>query len=272
MSKVNHVSHSFIENLNGLELYKASYTTQAFSRHWHDGFGIGVIEAGCEVFDYQGEKYYAPPQSIILMNPGIVHTGQAVKQELGWRYRIMYPPPVLIKKVVEQLEKNSTNLPYFPQPVVGDTDSANRLLSLFKALEEPTSLLESESIFFITMAEIIHKHALFRYEARKWSCDNMVAGRIRDYIDHHYVKSISLVELSSVAGKSPFHLLRIFKERFGLPPHAYQIFVRIERSKALLLEGRPLSSIAQEMGFADQSHFTRHFKRMVGITPRAYCL
>jgi AraC-like DNA-binding protein len=69
---------------------------------------------------------------------------------------------------------------------------------------------------------------------------------------------------------SRFHLVHAFTSEVGLPPHAYQIHLRIRRSRALLAAGMPLGGIAADLGFADQSHFGRHFRRVVGVTPGAY--
>lgn len=270
-SKANQANCIRIEDMGGLELFKAFYTTHAFSRHWHDGYGIGVIEAGCEVFDYQGDKHYASSRNVILMNPGVIHTGQAANQELGWNYRIMYPQPELIKNVVEQVSENQIALPQFATPVLVDRDSADSLLRLFDVLAEPASLLERESVFLVTMAEIIRKHATFIYLNPKWSCNNIVTERVREYIENNYFRNISLAELAAISGKSQYHLLRIFQKRFGLPPHTYQILIRIRCAKKLLLEGKPISEVALDTGFADQSHFTRLFKRVMGITPYHYC-
>jgi AraC-like DNA-binding protein len=69
---------------------------------------------------------------------------------------------------------------------------------------------------------------------------------------------------------SPFHLLRVFRAAVGLPPHAYQIQLRVARAKELLRAGMPIAAVAVEVGFVDQSHLTRHFKRLVGVPPGRY--
>jgi AraC-like DNA-binding protein len=94
--------------------------------------------------------------------------------------------------------------------------------------------------------------------------------RARAYLHEHFNESVSLDELSAIAGLSPFHLVRSFTRRFGLPPHAYQIHVRVERARALLTTGMPPVQVASSVGFADQSHFTRHFRRINNVTPANY--
>jgi AraC family transcriptional regulator len=93
-----------------------------------------------------------------------------------------------------------------------------------------------------------------------------------EYIHEHLDAELSLDHLAAVAHMSAFHFARLFKQSTGLPPHQYVIARRVERAKELLREPDrlPLAEVATEVGFSDQSHFTRHFKRLVGITPRQF--
>ena len=92
--------------------------------------------------------------------------------------------------------------------------------------------------------------------------------RVRDYIDAHLSDSIELVELSEIAGLSIFHFARQFKHSEGMTPHHYLVSRRIGRAKEMLVGTRlSLSEVAFAAGFTDQSHMTRHFRQIVGITP-----
>jgi AraC-like DNA-binding protein len=93
---------------------------------------------------------------------------------------------------------------------------------------------------------------------------------IRDYLRDHYAENVSLSQLTSLTNLSPFYLLRVFHSRAGFPPHEYQTQVRIAHARRLIREGKPLSQTAVETGFFDQSHLSRNFKRIVGVTPRQY--
>jgi AraC family transcriptional regulator len=92
------------------------------------------------------------------------------------------------------------------------------------------------------------------------------------YIGEHLHAALTLRDLAAVVHLSPYHFARRFKESTGLPPHRYIIARRIERAKHLLRGGDELSlaQVAARVGFWDQGHFTRHFKRLVGVTPRRF--
>jgi AraC family transcriptional regulator len=91
------------------------------------------------------------------------------------------------------------------------------------------------------------------------------------YIHENYSGEVSLADIASAAHLSSYHLTRVFKKATGMSPHQYLVQVRVNSARALLTAGagdRSLAEIAAAVGFADQSHLTRHFKRMLGITPK----
>ena len=93
-----------------------------------------------------------------------------------------------------------------------------------------------------------------------------------DYIEAHLNSEITLDDLAAVVHFSPYHFARLFKASTGLPPHQYVIARRIERAKRLLQGGQDLSlaQVAARVGFWDQGHFSRHFKRLVGVAPKRF--
>ncbi len=99
-------------------------------------------------------------------------------------------------------------------------------------------------------------------------------GRLRavvEYVEEHLETGPTLEQMAAVAHLSPYHFARQFKAATGLPPHQYVIARRVERGKRLLQEGEdPLVQVASRAGFSDQSQFTRHFKRLVGVTPQRF--
>jgi AraC-like DNA-binding protein len=96
--------------------------------------------------------------------------------------------------------------------------------------------------------------------------DRRSLRRCRDLLESRFAETVTLKELSALAGLSSFHFLREFKRVFGLPPHGYQQQVRVRRAKQLLVRGFPISMVAADTGFSDQSHLNRVFKSFTGIT------
>jgi AraC-like DNA-binding protein len=94
--------------------------------------------------------------------------------------------------------------------------------------------------------------------------------RAKHYLHDKFNESVSLDELVALTRLSRFHLVRAFALHTGIPPHAYQLKLRIERACVLLRAGVTAAEAATQVGFADQSHFTRHFKRLRRITPGQY--
>jgi AraC family transcriptional regulator len=93
-----------------------------------------------------------------------------------------------------------------------------------------------------------------------------------EYIEDHLDSELTLDDLAAVAHLSPYHFARLFKASTGLPPHRYVIARRVERAKQLIRggDGLSLAQVAARSGFWDQGHFSRHFKRLVGVTPKRF--
>ena len=102
-----------------------------------------------------------------------------------------------------------------------------------------------------------------------WSvhADPTLADRLRQLLDASLPGGISLAEASALLQTSQTHLVRAFTRRFGLPPHRYLTGRRVDLARGYLVEGRPAAEAAVLAGFHDQSHLTRHFRRVLGTSP-----
>jgi AraC-like DNA-binding protein len=110
-----------------------------------------------------------------------------------------------------------------------------------------------------------------RVELKSRACKaHPAVTAVRDYLRKRAYETITLDDLARISRMSRFHLARVFAANVGLPPHAYQTRLRIERAMALLRSGVRPGEVANLTGFADQSHLTRHFRRIVGVTPGEY--
>ncbi|SAK90433.1 AraC family transcriptional regulator [Caballeronia calidae] len=90
------------------------------------------------------------------------------------------------------------------------------------------------------------------------------------YIEANFDKTVSLAQLADLSALSVSRFATVFREQFGLSPYKYLCELRVRRAQTLLLAGVPGSVVATEVGFFDQSHLARHFKRLCGMTPSAF--
>lgn len=269
MGTHEHVKFWHVATLDNLELLHATYVTHTFTPHTHEGFVIGVVERGAEQFKYRRSNHVAPAGSIVIINPGEMHTGSSAAEH-GWSYRSLYPSTELLQRAASDIVGRERDIPFFADPVVYDSEMMAEIVLTHRVLEEQTSALERESRLLWTLARLIMRYADDHPRIRPLIKEHMGIQRVRAYLDEYYAENVSLAELAAIAQLSPFHLLRSFRSQMSLPPHAYQIQVRIMRARRLLQMGMPCVDTALAVGFADQSHFTKHFKRIVGVPPGLY--
>jgi len=259
----------------GVDLLRARFLTHRYNRHAHETFTLGLIEAGLEEFEYGGSLLRAGRGAVALLNPEIVHTGQAAGPA-GWSYRVLYPAVDVVTAVAAELGW-PRGTPSFPETVVYDERSARLLLAAHVAAE-CGDRLASSSLLAAALAGLLRTHArpgpgalppAPRRRATRRAASGAVAA-VRDLLSGRLTDPPSLDDLALATGMSPFALLRAFRDETGLPPHAYLNQLRVRLARRLLDGGVAPALVAAEAGFADQAHLTRHFKRVVGVPPGAY--
>jgi AraC-like DNA-binding protein len=247
----------------------AAFVTHAFPWHVHDYYAIGVIETGRQTFSCRGSKHRTPVGGIFVVHPDEPHTGEPAIAT-GFTYRTFYPSADLMAHAAAELTGTVQPMPYFPTPVIVDDALSRRLVALHRALIGPASTLEGETRLLATFADLIARHADGRRAPQRLGQERAAIRRARAYMDAHYDRDLSLTDLARIVDLSPFYLARVFRAEVGMPPHAYLESVRIRAAQGLLASGTPLAEVAYATGFADQSHFTRRFRRCIGVTPGAY--
>jgi transcriptional regulator GlxA family with amidase domain len=135
--------------------------------------------------------------------------------------------------------------------------------------EHPSRFRRDEALAELIGA-LFERDALGAETLNEGSSQAPAVLRARDYLVAMVEQSPSLDELARLTGMNKFVLLRHFKRRFGTTPHQYLIALRVERARVLLASGVPPVAVAATLGFADQGHFGRHFKRIVGVAPAEF--
>ncbi len=265
--------HAAVE---GVDLLRARYVTHRYGRHAHETYTFGLIEAGVEEFDYGGSLLRASAGAVALLNPDVVHTGQAATPA-GWRYRVLYPKVSVVTDVAAELGWRA-GTPQFPQTVLYDPATAALLRGAHQAAEHGDHLASS-TLLRTALAGLLRAHAAGGPaspspgpgpEPGTGNRAPAAVSDVRDLLHERLTDPPALAELAAMTGLSQFALLRAFRAQTGLPPHAYLNQLRVRQARLLLDDGRPPAEVAAQVGFADQAHLTRHFKRVVGVPPAAY--
>ncbi|MFC4119572.1 AraC family transcriptional regulator [Nonomuraea zeae] len=251
----------------GTDLLKARYVTHRFTRHVHDGYAIGLIVGGVEEFDYRGTLHRAGAGELVLVNPDASHTGQAGTPD-GWSYRMLYPSIDALAGIAAELG-TPYGTPHFPEQVVRD-DAVAALLGRAHQAAERGDALAASTLSRTLFARLLSRHATVRPAALVPAEGRRAVREALDLLHDSLVDPPTLEDLADAVGARPFALLRAFKAATGLPPHAYLTSLRVRRARHLLQTGVRPAQVAAEVGFTDQAHLNRHFKRIVGVPPAAY--
>jgi AraC-like DNA-binding protein len=209
------------------------------------------------------------PGMVLCAHPGEVFLAQRVLTP-GAASSLMVDPQVLSDYVAEHaLPSARLQLRSFTRM---SDDLSGRLTKVFQMLRPGSTALELESSFVEFVAGMVGE--LVDETARALplgaGSDWRAAERVRECLHQDASTTLDLTSLAKQTGMSRFQALRAFKRRYGLPPHTYQLRVRLGLAQRSLRDGVQPAHVAAEYGFVDQSHLTRHFKRLIGVTPAQY--
>jgi AraC-like DNA-binding protein len=201
------------------------------------------------------------------MEPGEIHC--VVSKRKPSRFLALFIEPDHFRNFAER--SGVSGAPHF---CFADTTSP-RLLHALKCLSRSFQAGRN-ALKLQSQLTVLLQQALQFTESQPHACEARGPGLRRslecakELLEQRENESIGLDELAAASALSRFYLVRSFTEQFGLPPHAYQIHVRIKHACRLLRGDMPCVQVATAVGFADQSHFNRHFKKIMGVTPSAY--
>jgi AraC-like DNA-binding protein len=257
----------------GLLLEKYRYApgpAEELPKHSHHEYQICLSLDFPGVYGYRGASHAVPVGSLSVIHPGEVHSARDPEERLtSSSFRMMYVEPALLGEAAAEVAGRRGALPFFRDPIMEDRDLAWDFLRLHVALEGATPSLEQDTRLLSVLTQLVEHHAGIRSSPPPGR-ERRAVKLAREYLEDNLGGSVSLEDLARLANLSPFHLARVFRDEVGLPPHAYQTQARLGRARSLLLRGWPAARVARETGFADQSHLTRRFKRLVGVTPGRY--
>lgn len=249
----------------GIERAAAFYCGYAFARHRHDTYGVGVTTIGAQCFSYRGASHRCLPGQVFILHPDEPHDGYG-GDEQGFGYRIAYIDPSLVGDAV-----GTSGLPFLADPVTDDPSLNGAIVRMVSAADISTNDLDFVSSFS-EFARALARAA----GAHKKRCpvDRRAVELARAFLMDARLDRISVAELERVSGLSRWQLARNFRAAYGVSPSRFHLLRRLDAARALIRSGQSLAEAANTAGFADQPHFSRHFRDAFGFTPgnwRRFC-
>ena len=240
-------------------------TSHVYPMHTHEAWTLLIVDDGMIRYDLHRHEHGALHQAVTLLPPRVPHNGRAATSS-GFRKRVVYLdlsylPASFVGRAVDR-------------PVLFDPLLRQRIDQLHQALEEPGGELEAESrLAFV--AERLQRHlgghpgAQGTVAPPAWAPQARpdLAHQLRELIDAGFRDKVTLKQASEAIHAHPAHLVRMFSREFGISPHQYLTGRRVDLARRLLLDGVPPSAAAATVGFFDQSHLNRSFRRLLGTSP-----
>ena len=263
------ISYCRVGDIPGLELYRGVGVTRHVPRHIHGVFSLSVAEAGVRISESRREKYAITPGSIFVSEWGEAHAGD-IPRGASYSSRSLRISRELFATLLTELPGREAPKAHFPVPLLKDDELFGNVFRLHELASSPASQLAKECLLREVFSLLVNRHSRGRDE---WPAAGDETGSVRrvcEYLGDCCYENVSIGTLAAIAGFSPFHLCRVFERTVGVPPHVYQLDVRLTKAADLLARGRKIVAVAMETGFCDQSHFHKAFKKKFGVTPRQY--
>lgn len=240
-----------------LEVLTTCEPERNFAPHWHEEWSLGAVLGGSCRFSCAGRACTAVAGDLVAMSPRALHT--AGVSGAGFRMVMAYVPHGWL---AARLGWPAERVPCMPG--VRHDPAAARALAGAAEQAEPARLLDCIAA--------IARHgaaASTAWQPLTASLDPRIE-RLCSVLGSADNPALDIAGLAGALGVTREHLYRLFRQALGLSPLAYGRLARLARAKALLGQGRPPAEAALLCGFADQAHFSRWFRRCLGVSPGAY--
>jgi AraC-like DNA-binding protein len=266
----------------GVEVLGAHFVAHVYHRHSHDSYSFGFTEDGAQAFRCRGGAFVSTAGLAMAFNPDDPHDGHT-GSPAGFTYQMVHVDPGQVRAALAEAGF-ATGLPLFADPVISDPELVARIRRTAGRVLAGTDPLAAQESLDAMLLTAIRRHARTAATPRpaertaERTADRAAADRgpaspvalVRDLLHDRYAEDLRADDLAVAAGRSRFQVYRDFQARYGMAPSTYLRQVRLRAARRLLAAGQPAAQVAAAVGFADQAHLTRWFRRAYGITPAVY--
>ena len=234
--------------------------------HAHAQYQLTLYAGGPRRFDVAGRAFTGGTRASVIIQAGERH-GSVPLEDEHTALRTFYIEPRMMDEAAASIWQRAGTVA-FREPQLVDAATVARLHAAHLALDDGG--LEGEVAFCAALEQLVRRHAAPTGATRKLPLDDQRTEQVRELLVDRLADNVRLDELARAADLSRFHLIRLFRQRYGVTPFAYQRNLRVERAREALRRGESLADTASEVGFADQSHLGRAFRHVMGATPGQY--
>jgi AraC-like DNA-binding protein len=252
--------------LSQVELLQGTSVTNPCCQQFAQSYVIGTIQSGRGILQYRNTSQELTRGAFYVIEPEEVWSCQA--EALTFSHLIV--DPTWLQHLAAEWVGVEKRWSHERGPGLHDRSLGLFFEQLFARFTVPASRLEQEDLLLQVLTQVLLDRRVARGAPGYLEREHPSIERVKAYLAEHYAEEVSLETLAHIAHLSPFHLARLFRQVVGLPPHAYQIQVRLSHARKLLAQGCSVSSVAQETGFFDQTHLSKQFKQHFGVTPGIY--
>jgi AraC-like DNA-binding protein len=229
---------------------------------------IGLVEDGAMRVVRARQRHVVRAGELCAWDPSAAHSGRPYGAQ-AWAARVMVLEPQSLTALLDDGEAAALAL-RFGRPVVADRAVGVAFRRAHRALEDDAVPTLARDVLLGDWLAVMVRAAEPPVAGAGRARRDPALRRACAYLEEHLARNVSLDELAQASGASRFRLARLFRTGLGLPPHGYQLALRIAAARRALEAGASVTGAAAATGFADQAHLHRHFRRTLGITPARY--
>jgi AraC-like DNA-binding protein len=248
-------------SFDNLEYITIENQTTSFPKHFHETFCISLIHKGIEQIDFENQSLFTEAGSISITNPYEVHSNPLIDNDSFLKFDTIYISNDLMKYAL-----NGKNIKFINRQIT--SKKANKLfLELKKAINtKKDDIIEFHLTQFVNSLNLYSQENKSEYSGLNFNNYH----QIKNYIEKHIYDKFSLDNLSEQANINKFGFSKKFKALTGMTPINYVLMRKIFSSKALIKSNIELTEVAYQYNFTDIAHFSKTFKRFIGISPKRY--
>jgi AraC-like DNA-binding protein len=255
-------------DLPGVEVLRVDAPARLW-RWYHETYSVStpIVPMRTE-WKYRNRLHRTRPVTVAMVEPGEVHA-EVRKLDEHEAFRVLLISPDVMQDTAAEVGLAGGDV-HWGEAQLHDEDVFRDCLGLHAVLEHDGTALERQARFSSLVERLLVECSERPPRLPAPTGEPTAVRHARELLQERWTENVQLDDLAAACGIGRFHLIRAFHATLGLPPHAYQIRIRVGRAMTLIRRGMPLVEVALHTGFADQSHLTRHFARVVGVSPGRY--